>query len=138
MICFNCPERYSEAWDRGERCADHRPPLLKKRMRQNRWVKAQRKQVKLEASVEQAAVLALEALGCWCPKFGKQGWPDRLVLLGHGRHVWLEFKRQKFGSLTPAQRRRIPDMRKRGEPVFVVRTVEEALKAVFGEERHAA
>ncbi len=114
----------------------------KKRVRQNKWVKAQRRSLPLESALEVPAVAALErprlnSFGgpesCLCLKFGLRGWPDRLVLLGDGRHFWLEFKRRKFGSLTPAQRRRIPKLRRRGEPVYVVRTMPEVMQALARE-----
>jgi hypothetical protein len=80
-----------------------------------------RKQVALESAVEEACCALLREHGCLALKFGKEGWPDRLVLLGNGFHVWFEFKRAKFGGLTPAQRRRIPALRKAGELVFIVK-----------------
>lgn len=116
-------------------CAKHAPRQLKlKRRRQNRWVKAQRRRVPLELTLEKRCVAVLEAEHeCLLVKFGLNGWPDRLVLLGHGRHCWFEFKRRKFGSLTPAQRRLIPKLRARGERVYVVRSLKQALAAIAAE-----
>lgn len=105
------------------------------RARQRRWVREARKRTPLETTVEQAAVEELEGRGFPCVKFGRDGWPDRLVLLGLGRHLWLEFKREKFSSLTPAQRRRIPRLREAGDRVEVVRSVIQAVQAVEYERR---
>jgi hypothetical protein len=49
---------------------------------------------------------------------GREGWPDRLVIYAAGRHFWIEWK-QPDGSLTPAQKVRIPRMRASGETVFI-------------------
>lgn len=106
-----------------------------KRRRQNRWVKRQRKEVALERTVEAACCAALEFEFCWTLKYGREGWPDRLVFLGNGRHVWFEFKRSKFGSLTPAQRRRIPWLRRQGEKVFIVKSVAQGVQIVREERR---
>lgn len=91
--------------------------------------------VELEVSVEQRVVGYIEALSpkCWAPKMGKEGWPDRLILLGQGRHCWFEFKRAKFGSLTPAQKRRLPAMRLRGEHVYIIRSLAQARDALARE-----
>ena len=102
---------------------------MTKRERQNAWVKLQRKRVPLERSVEAACCAALEVLGYWAVKVGTDGWPDRLILLGNGHHIWFEFKRRKFGSLTPAQRRRIPQMIEAGEKVFVIKSAHDGAVA---------
>lgn len=118
-------DTWKTSWDLGE-AASRRAA---KRARQNRWVKAQRQRVPVEAQVEARVVQYVEErLHLWAPKFGKDGWPDRLVVLGCGKHVWFEFKRRKFGSLTPAQRRRIPAMRRAREPVYIVKTFEQAVQ----------
>ena len=62
-------------------------------------------------------------------KVGHEGWPDDLVLLGRGRHVWLEFKTPK-GRLRPAQERRIRRLRQLDEPVAVVTSAEAAYMEV--------
>jgi hypothetical protein len=62
-------------------------------------------------------------------KCGKNGIPDRLVIVGPCRHVWFEFK-QPGGGLTPAQKRRIPKMRSRGEVVHLIDSTSDALTAV--------
>lgn len=106
---------------------------MTKRVRQNKRVKAQRKTVPLESALEDWAVGHIEPGINWCIKVGLRGWPDRLVILGSGRHFWLEFKRRKFGSLTPAQRRLIPQLKARGEPVYVVKTRGQVLDAILTE-----
>lgn len=63
------------------------------------------------------------------PKHGKDGWPDRQVLLGFGCHIWLEFKQEK-GSLRAAQVERLKRLRARGEWVEEPRTIEAAVDAV--------
>lgn len=60
------------------------------------------------------------------PKHGKDGWPDRQVLLGNGKHYWLEFKQLK-GKLRAAQVERIRQLRARGELVGEPRSVAGAL-----------
>ncbi len=92
----------------------------KTRARQRRWVKKTRREVPLERQIEANTIAFLEANGMWAEKRGLQGWPDREVFLGNGRHIWFEFKRTKFASKTPAQRRRIPWLEERGERVYVV------------------
>jgi hypothetical protein len=59
------------------------------------------------------------------PKHGKDGWPDRQVLLGFGFHCWMEFK-QLTGSLRAAQVERIKRLRAQGDTVFEVRSIEQA------------
>ncbi len=107
---------------------------LRKRARQNRWVKAQRKKVELEVSLERSVVIYVEGmLGLWAPKVGREGWPDRLILLGFGRHCWFEFKRRKFAHFTPAQQRRLPALRRRGEHVYLIKSFEQARDALSRE-----
>jgi hypothetical protein len=80
----------------------------------------------LESRLEKKIVKALHEKGFESLKAGKNGWPDRLVIVGPGHHVWLEVK-QPGGTLTPAQKRLLPKMADHGEPVYVVESVEEAL-----------
>ena len=80
----------------------------------------------LESRIEKKIVKALREQGFESVKVGKTGWPDRFVVIGPGRHIWLEVK-QPGGKLTPAQKRLIPWMKDLGEPVYVVDSVEEAL-----------
>lgn len=50
---------------------------------------------------------------------GYDGWPDRLVLTGRGRHYWIEFKRPG-GKLRKVQERRIAKLVAMGERVEVI------------------
>ncbi len=119
-----------DAWDACRKTEAAR----RKRHRQNRWVKALRKRVALEATLERCVVDYVECgLGLWALKVGRDGWPDRLVLLGTGRHCWFELKRRKFGHLTPAQRRRIPALRRVGEHVYIIQSFEQAKDALLRE-----
>jgi hypothetical protein len=78
-----------------------------------------------ESGLEARGCRALLALGFETVKCGKNGLPDRLVITGPCRHIWHEWK-QPGGALTPAQKRRIPKMRLRGEIVYIVDTLEAA------------
>lgn len=110
---------------------------IKQRARQRKWVKRTRREVALEQHVERDTVARLEAAGMWAEKRGLQGWPDREVFLGNGRHVWFEFKRKKFASLTPAQKRRIPWLEARGERVYLITDVEQGVAVALHErDRH--
>ncbi|HEU4440157.1 MAG TPA: VRR-NUC domain-containing protein [Methylomirabilota bacterium] len=82
-----------------------------------------------ERSIEQAAVRKMREAGVDPLKVGDQGWPDRLVLLGGGRHFWIEFK-APGGKLRPAQVRRIRSLLARRESVLTVDSAEGALEAV--------
>ena len=82
----------------------------------------------LESRIEKAAVKLLEKHGFLTVKVGQQGWPDRLVILGRDRHFWLEMK-QPGGSLTPAQKRRIPRLQAIQETVVIATSAAEALEA---------
>jgi hypothetical protein len=75
----------------------------------------------LEANIERPSCEWLRAQGCDVFKLGQDGVPDRLVIYAPGRHYWLEFKRPG-GTLTAAQKKRIPMMRRRGHKVFVIDT----------------
>jgi len=75
--------------------------------------------VALERTIEGLACSLLKSRGCLTPKMGTEGWPDRLVIWAPGRHFWIEFKKPG-GSLTPAQKVRIPLLRKSGEEVFII------------------
>lgn len=99
------------------------------RMRERRYQRAKktRREVALEVNVEQEACRQLEAEGMWTTKHGKQGWPDRQVFIAPKHHVWFEFKRAKFASLTRAQKRRIPWLEARGEKVYLITSVAQAL-----------
>ena len=72
-----------------------------------------------EAGIEKKTIKALEALGCICLKVGHEGWPDRLILVGQGRHFWIEFK-SPTGRLRPDQKLRIKKLMRIGDPVLVL------------------
>lgn len=82
----------------------------------------------LEVTVEREGIRALKELECEARKDGRQGWPDRLVLVGNNTHFWWEAKKRKGGKLTPAQERVIPWLRARGETVLVRPTLEELVQ----------
>ena len=86
----------------------------------------------LERTIEARACLALEKVGCACLKFGQEGWPDRLIVLGRdypGAVVWIEFKAAE-GKLRPNQKIRHKQLAALGQTVAVCRSKEEALGAV--------
>lgn len=89
--------------------------------------------MKLELAIEKRSVRLLEKEDIEAIKFGKKGRPDRLILLGGRHHIWYEYKRPD-GTLTPAQRRRIPKMLKRGERVFIITNALQGV-AIAREER---
>ena len=73
----------------------------------------------LERQIELKGVRWLQKQHVFSVKHGKQGWPDRQVLLGGGRHFWWEVKRTRYGRLTPAQKVVIEALRARGDIVVV-------------------
>jgi hypothetical protein len=72
----------------------------------------------LERSIESRGVRWVESLGHVAQKVGRTGWPDRIILLGQGRHLWWEAK-TPTGTLTRAQVVVIEKLRKRGDIVAV-------------------
>ena len=64
-------------------------------------------------------MLKLKALGAVCLKVGHTGWPDRQVLIGTGRHFWIEFK-SPTGALRGNQTLRIARLRRMGETVLIL------------------
>jgi hypothetical protein len=82
-----------------------------------------------EAGIESHLLACCKARGWWCLKLGRDGWPDRLIIWRPGRHFWVELK-QPDGSLTAAQKVRIPKMRAAGEPVFIPDTRTEITELV--------
>ena len=62
---------------------------------------------KLEKAIEQKLVKLVEANGGRCIKWtspSSSGVPDRIVILPHGRVIFVETKRPKGGRLSPMQR----------------------------------
>lgn len=79
-----------------------------------------------ESSVEVAAIKLWLKLGAVAVrKDGREGWPDRLVLMGNGRHFWAELKTQT-GQLRASQVEIKRQLEIGGDLVFVVRSVEDA------------
>ncbi len=99
-----------------------------KRLRQNRWVKRLRKEIELEISIEKRCGKLLDAVDIEHEKYGQHGDPDRLIFLGHSHHIWFEFKRTKFGSLTKLQRRRFRRMLERGEVIYIIKNANAGLE----------
>ncbi len=89
-----------------------------------------------ESRQEGATRRILEAAGVEYRKDGRVGWPDRIALLGGGRHAWVEHKTER-GRLTPAQRRVIPRIEAMGDLVVYGKRMapEEIAAAVLGERR---
>jgi hypothetical protein len=75
----------------------------------------------LESGIERAVCLSICA--AWphaiCLKQGKEGWPDRQILLGEGQSFFIEFK-QAGESLRPDQRVRIRDLVTAGNVVLTI------------------
>jgi hypothetical protein len=85
----------------------------------------------LEKSIEKFAME--EAHRRWGPysaeKWGHDGWPDRQILPGGGRHFWLELKTEK-GQLRKAQIIRKRLLEEKGDRVYVPRSRED-VRAIF-------
>ena len=92
-----------------------------------------------ESHIEQETCAAFRRAGCECVKVGRDGWPDQLVLLRGGRHVWIELK-QPRGRLRAAQRVRVRDLRAAGDRVVVVDSIpsDEAVAAFVHATRQGA
>jgi hypothetical protein len=60
----------------------------------------------LERTIEARGLKLLARHGLTSIKHGKNGWPDRQILLGENEHVWWEVK-APFGRLTKAQKVRL-------------------------------
>ena len=86
----------------------------------------------LEKAIERKMVAEFERRGAMAWKFtspGRQGVPDRIVLLPGGRVVFVETKTQ-IGRLSAAQRITIKRMRDLGHDVRVVYGADQAAKLV--------
>jgi hypothetical protein len=88
--------------------------------------------VALEVNIERRGSELLVGAGCICLKMGNEGYPDRLVIWGPGRHFWIEWK-APGGRLTAAQRARIPRLRHAGEPVYICTAPEQAIQSLWME-----
>lgn len=71
-----------------------------------------------ESRIERNACKDVESVGVLTAKLGDQGWPDRVVFVHQGFFL-AEFK-QPGADFTPAQKRRIPKLRKAGFAVCVI------------------
>lgn len=71
-----------------------------------------------EAGIEDHLTRECARVGWLQKKEGMDGWPDRIIIWAAGRHFWVELK-QPDGSLTAAQRVRLPMLRRMGETVFI-------------------
>ena len=78
-----------------------------------------------ESGIEAYFCEAMRRVGALAIKVGHDGWPDRLVLLGDGRHFWAELKQEK-GRLRAAQEIRLEDLDHIGDGTVVVRSRAEA------------
>lgn len=91
----------------------------------------------LERTIEARFVIEAQKLGLAALKFGMDGWPDRLVVLGKnypGAVLWVEFKNAE-GRLRPNQVIRHKQLTRLGQTVVVCRSVREALGAVAKAQR---
>ena len=87
--------------------------------------------MKQEKNLERAVVADLAFQGFLTLKVGFDGWPDRLVLLGNGRHIWLELKASE-GKLRPQQKVRIAQLEQEGCRVYIIRSTSD-LKAALAD-----
>jgi hypothetical protein len=66
-----------------------------------------------------------------CKKVTWPGYPDRIIMLGKGKHIWIEFK-TAGGLLTPLQKAIHAQLRARGDHVHICRSARDALGVVAG------
>lgn len=71
-----------------------------------------------ESDIEAHLTRSVESLGGQCIKLGLEGWPDRIVVLPHGKLIWVETKRYD-GALSSTQRWRNKILRSLGQRVEV-------------------
>jgi hypothetical protein len=71
-----------------------------------------------ESDIEEKLVKGVEKRGGLCPKFGMDGWPDRLVILPGGQLIWVETKRPD-GRVADLQKWRAAALRKLGQRVEI-------------------
>ena len=77
-----------------------------------------------ESDIEARLVNGVEKLGGLCPKFGMDGWPDRIVILPGGRLCFVELKRPD-GEASKLQQWRAVLLRRLGQVVHFPRCVED-------------
>lgn len=81
-----------------------------------------------EKAIERYFCTQIHRLGYLCIKqFNpyEAGWPDRLVVLPHGRVIWAEFK-STGQKPTELQQQRHAELRFHNHPVYTIATREEA------------
>lgn len=84
-----------------------------------------------ERNIEAAAIkaLALHFPKVKAIKIHLPGYPDRLLILGGGRHIWVELKTRKTAE-EPLQIGVHRELRARGDTVVICRKTREVLGAV--------
>ncbi|MCJ7839963.1 VRR-NUC domain-containing protein [Lederbergia sp. NSJ-179] len=91
-----------------------------------------------ESQLEKRLKDKIEKLGGLCFKWvspGRRGVPDRICILPKGRIIFVEMKAPN-GRLSPLQRKRIDELRVRGQEVYVLHTrkkVDDFIEMVGGE-----
>jgi hypothetical protein len=87
--------------------------------------------VSQERNIEAAALTALahQFPNVKAIKIHLPGYPDRLLILGGGRHIWVELKTRKTAE-EPLQAAVHRELRARGETVVICRKVREVIGAV--------
>lgn len=91
-----------------------------------------------EKQVQESGNRWLQQQGAVCIKqstmrrYGTRGWPDYLVLGIQGVVFWIEYKRPG-GRLIALQERRIEELRRLGQHVYVCQSKEEVQKAWWHE-----
>jgi hypothetical protein len=77
----------------------------------------------LERNLERRCGAFAKERGCLWLKMGTAGWPDRLLILPPGIHVWIELKTGT--RVTPLQQKRIDTLHSHGAIAYVVSTFEQ-------------
>jgi hypothetical protein len=77
-----------------------------------------------ESKIERHLVQRIDRLKGECIKMGKNGWPDRLIILAGGEILFAELKSSQ-GKLKPHQKRRVERLRRLGQEVLVPKSIEE-------------
>ena len=88
--------------------------------------------VMLEKAIEARFVKECKKRGWLCLKqnvIGRRGYPDRLVVLKDGTHIWVELKTAK-GVLSEGQKTAIEALEANEASVFIVYGLEEALQVI--------
>lgn len=86
----------------------------------------------LEKAIEARFVKECKKRGWLCLKqnvIGRRGYPDRLIVLKDGTHIWVELKTET-GKLSDGQLAAIDELKAHETAVFVVYGLEEALQVI--------